>query len=453
MSVVRGIFNNGIANIAQKIVRILDQLLLVPFFLTAWGAEYYGEWLTLSIVPSVLAFSDLGFGSAVSNGFVLAYAAGNKQQAANLYKSGFFIISASVLLGIIITILVVTISDYIGCFSQSAIDAGDAILAVVFMMASKLIGIYTQLAEGFYRGVRRAATGSFFNSSNSLINIVVGLVVLYAGCGVVGFALSHFIIAVIYTVVYWIVGRKMITFDGLKGEIVRSDIKMIIGKGIGYLATPVWQSIYFQGTTFVVRIVLGAEAVAVFNTVRTVCRSVNQLFSIINAAIFPDLQFEYGRGNLPLVQKLFRIAVSLSIVIGFIGALILSVIGLDLYNWWTRNALKVDIMVWNVFMIGVFMNAVWWTSVVTYRMTNKPKHFAVASTVMSFISVFLCFLFSNLWGLLGAAVATTIFELIMAIYILPDSCRNIDISIRTFFSELFSDGILIYKKITNIICR
>lgn len=84
MSVVRGIFNNGIANIAQKIVRILDQLLLVPFFLTAWGAEYYGEWLTLSIVPSVLAFSDLGFGSAVSNGFVLAYAAGNKQQAANL---------------------------------------------------------------------------------------------------------------------------------------------------------------------------------------------------------------------------------------------------------------------------------------------------------------------------------------------------------------------------------
>ena len=89
MSVVRGIFNNGIANIAQKIVRILDQLLLVPFFLTAWGAEYYGEWLTLSIVPSVLAFSDLGFGSAVSNGFVLAYAAGNKQQAANLYKSVF----------------------------------------------------------------------------------------------------------------------------------------------------------------------------------------------------------------------------------------------------------------------------------------------------------------------------------------------------------------------------
>ena len=60
MGITKGIINNGLANITQKIIRILDQLLLVPFFLTTWGVEYYGEWLTLSIVPSILAFSDLG---------------------------------------------------------------------------------------------------------------------------------------------------------------------------------------------------------------------------------------------------------------------------------------------------------------------------------------------------------------------------------------------------------
>ena len=76
-----------------------------------------------------------------------------------------------------------------------------------------------------------------------------------------------------------------------------------------------------------------------FNTVRTVCRSVNQIFSIINAAIFPDLQFEYGRGNLPLVQKLFRIAVDFSIIIGFIGSLHPLCHRFELYNWWTQNAL------------------------------------------------------------------------------------------------------------------
>lgn len=429
MGVVRGIFNNGIANITQKVVRILDQLLLVPFFLTAWGAEYYGEWLTLSIVPSILAFSDLGFGSAACNGFVLAYAAGDKQQAANFYKSGFWIISGSVLLGIVISFSIVIVGNYAGWFAKAAIIASDAIWAVTLMMASKLISFYTQLAEGFFRGAQRAATGSFLSSGNCLLNIIVAFVVLYMGCGVVGFAFSHFVISVFYTIFYWFLGRRMITFDGLKGKFVRKDIHMIMSKGIAYLATPVWQSIYFQGTTLVVRIVLGAEAVAVFNTVRTVCRSVNQMFGIINAAIFPELQFEYGRGNLLLVQRLFRIAVCLSIFIGFIGAIVLCMIGLPLYYWWIQNALMVEPMVWNIFMIGVFMNAVWWTSVVTYRMTNQPKYFAIASTLISCLSVGICYVMSEKLGLAGAALATTIFETVMVVCILPDACRQLGLKV------------------------
>jgi O-antigen/teichoic acid export membrane protein len=171
----------------------------------------------------------------------------------------------------------------------------------------------------------------------------------------------------------------------------------------------------------------------VFNTVRTVCRSVNQIFSIINAAIFPDLQFEYGRGNLPLVQKLFRIAVDFSIIIGFIGSCTLCVIGLNLYNWWTQNALPVDKTVWNIFMIGVFMNAVWWTSVISYRMTNQPKHFAIASTSMACFSVLVCYTTSKVWGFNGAALATTLFETIMAIYILPDSCKLLRMKVTNLF--------------------
>lgn len=449
MGVAKGILNNGLANIAQKIIRILDQLLLVPFFLTAWGASYYGEWLTLSIVPSILAFSDLGFGSAVANGFVLAYASGDKQKAVNLQRSGFWIITASVLLGALLTALVIVIGDYAGWFHKSAIDAQDAILAVTLMMASKLVSFYSQIAEGFYRGARRAATGSFLGSGNSLINIIVGLIVLQAGCRVVGFALANFIIAVLFAFVYWIIGRRMITFDGLKGRIERCDIRMIVTKGLGYLATPVWQSIYFQGTTFAVRIVLGAEAVAIFNTVRTVCRSVNQVFSVINAAIFPDLQFEYGRGNLPLVQKLFRIAVGVSIVIGFIGSLALCLAGMDLYNWWTQNKLSIGLTEWNVFMVGVFMNAVWWTSVVVYRMTNRPKHFAIASTLMSCVSVAICYFMSGVWGLAGAALATTVFETVMALYILPDSCKILGLKVSDLVTHVGDDWQMIKKKFNN----
>lgn len=105
MGVFKRVFATGAASLISKIIRVLDQLLLVPFFLTQWGAEYYGEWLTLTIIPSILAFSDLGIGSAVSNSFVLMYAVGDKQKAADIVKNGFYIILATICLGIIATII------------------------------------------------------------------------------------------------------------------------------------------------------------------------------------------------------------------------------------------------------------------------------------------------------------------------------------------------------------
>lgn len=446
MSIIRGMISNGLANVVQKIVRIADQLLLVPFFLTHWGAAMYGEWLTLTIIPSVLAFSDLGFGSAVSNSFVLAYAAGDKQKAADLRKSGFWIISFSVLLGFLLTAVAMVVCTKMHLFDKSQINAHDAMLAVVFMMVARLLTFYTQLVEGFYRGARKAALGSMLGSGNYLINIVVGLVVLMLGYGVAAFAFSQLVIAIINIICYSIWGCKLIDLKGFQGRILKSDITDITKKGMGYLMTPVWQSVYFQGTTFVVRIALGPEAVAIFNTVRTVCRSVNQLFSIINASIFPDLQYEYGQGHIQTVHKYFRVAVLMSMIIGFFGCIILMIFGLDLYGWWTKSVLTVPHSVWNVFMVGVLLNAVWWTSVVTYRMTNQPYHFAIASTITAFVSVGLTYVLSIPFGLLGAAIGCTLFELVMAVYVLPDSCKLIGMSVMELFSNVLSDGQIVVNK-------
>lgn len=330
-------------------------------------------------------------------------------------------------------------------FDKSHINAHDAMLAVAYMMVARLITFYTQLVEGFYRGARKAALGSLFGSSNYLINIVVGLIVLLLGYGVVAFAFSQLIVAVMYIIAYSIYGCRLIDLQKYRGRILKSDIYDIVRKGMGYLMTPIWQSVYFQGTTFVVRITLGAEAVAIFNTVRTVCRSVNQLFSIINASIFPDLQYEYGQGHIQTVHKYFRVAVVLSMLIGFIGCSVLAIFGLNIYGWWTNSVLTVPHSVWNVFMLGAFFNAVWWTSVVTYRMTNQPYHFAIASTVMSFVSVGLTYVLSFPLGLLGAAIGCALFEFVMALYVLPDSCRMLGMKPNELFSNIIGD----YKSVKN----
>lgn len=316
-------------------------------------------------------------------------------------------------------------------------------LAVTLIMAAKLVSFYTQLIEGYFRSARKAALGSLLGSGHHVVNILVGLVVLLAGYGIVGYAFSQFVVSILFNVVYLYIGKQQIDLNGFRGKICKDDLKLITQKGIGYLMSPVWQSIYFQGGTFVVRATLGAESVAVFNTVRTVCRSVNQMYSIVNSSIFPDLQYEYGRGNLSTVHRLFRIAVWVSLLMGIIGSLFLIFFGMQIYEWWTQNVLSVPSDVWQIFIIGVLFNAVWWTAGVVYRMANKPYHLAVVGVVSACFSILVSYVLSSSFGLTGIVWGAILFDFIMMLYVLPDSCHILQMKLPDLYVHVRSDYLFI----------
>ena len=178
MSLKKRLLSNGIASIFQKVVRVLEQLFLVPFFITAWGAAYYGEWLTLTIIPSVMAFSNLGFGSAAGNSFVLTYTSGDKQKAANINKTGLYIITIMILVGIAISSIVIVVLNYFNVFDKSLIDGKEAIIAVSIMILSQLLMFYLQLFESYYRAAQRAALSINLITTKSAASIILGLLVL-----------------------------------------------------------------------------------------------------------------------------------------------------------------------------------------------------------------------------------------------------------------------------------
>ena len=47
-----------------QLVTLAAQLVLVPFFLHAWGTGRYADWLVLTGIPSMLSLLDLGVAQA-----------------------------------------------------------------------------------------------------------------------------------------------------------------------------------------------------------------------------------------------------------------------------------------------------------------------------------------------------------------------------------------------------
>jgi len=440
MSVKKKLLQNGLASAVQKIIKISEQLLLVPFFITAWGAAYYGEWLTLTIIPTIIGFSDLGFGSAACNSFVLKYASDDKQGASNIAKSGFLSINLIVIISILISIIVMFALNYFNIFDKSLILKQDAILAVSFLMLARLFGFYQPLNEAYFRSARKASLSINLLSIYSGLNVVVGLIVLVFKGGIVLYAFTNFINAIIFNIYYAIIAKKTLNINReFKGQILKSDIKIIFHKGLGFLLSPVWQAVFFQGTTFVVRIVLGPVAVTIFNTVRTLTRAVNQANAMVITSVLPELQFEIGAGNLKQARKIFRFGLSIIVIIALGGMVFLFVAGPWFYELWTRKALNPPAIMWNIFIIGIVFNAIWWMSSDVLIAANKPYDFVIAGVIISIVAVLCSYFLSIYFGLTGAAIGSLILDLALFLYVLPKSCKLIEQPLVSLIGDSITD--------------
>lgn len=432
-SVKKTILLNGFGQISNRAVRALEQLVMVPIFLSMWGSDYYGEWLTISIIPSILAFSDLGFGTAVSNSFALAYSNDEKQKAGNVYVTGLIVISFTVLLGIFLSFLIVFFSWKTGLLEKAVIPIRDIIVSLVFLMGGRLIAFYSQLFEGFFRVKHKAYLDYYLHTLESFLRVGVGIVTILLGYNIIGYSIGQFIIVAVFIVLFAIIARGQVK-DLPRGMFKKDIFKDSLVTGFGFMLTPVWQGILYQGSTFVVRIVLGPVAVAAFNTVRTVCQSISSLFSIVYGAVFPEMQIAYGKKDMTLLKRIYVYSMQVVFVLSIVGLVFLLIWGQAAYSWWTHNSFEVSNFVWWAFMIGIPFNALWNTSSTIFRAVNKPHQFSMYGLITATISTVLSFILAHIVGLPGAAMGFISMDIIMFFLLVPLANKLIEVQ----FTDLFN---------------
>ncbi|MPR32121.1 lipopolysaccharide biosynthesis protein [Salmonirosea aquatica] len=441
-SIRRNLIKNGIANSLKKFVNIGEQLALVPFLISSWGAPFYGEWITLTILPSVLSFTNVGIGSSAANLMVLRFANENVNGARSAAICGIKMITYTIFIALILSVVCIFILDKMHLFEKSLIPREDSILTLAILMSSRYIFFYQPIYDAYFRCSRKASMSINLLSVYSLSNLLTSFIVLYNHGGVVALSITNLCITSIFLISYSIIAENMIQGLFERGSLVetyKSDIKTIITNGLGYLGSPLWQTIYFQGSTLVVRVVLGPTTVALYNTLRAMTRSANQLFGLIHDTVFSELQFEIGAGRLDKARKLFRICLGLTVFISIIGMIILAIFGPQLYNLWTQNLFNPPKTLWIIFIMGIGFNALWYTAGVVFFALNKTVNFAIICVTSSIFSVLFAYLLSVRFGILGAAIGAFSFDVILAVYVIPVCCRYIYQSIYTLPIDIIRD--------------
>lgn len=414
------------ANAAQRAIMLANQLAVIPFFLSAWGTAYFGDWIVLTTVPSMIAFSDIGIGSATSATFVLRYLKQDFAGATRALIAG-MIFTGSVSVIVIAALCVgLAVAVPCGAFASISIPTGEAVFALIVLCCSTLCGLFASLFDGIYRADRRAAFGIYLVNAKLTLRLTFTILVLMLSGRAVQLALAYMVLEVLWLAVIWRqLSKRTPLLPWRNFGDWRVEIREVVQKGIAYALAPARRSIVIQGYVYTVRAMLGAEAVVVFSTLKTVFNSVTQLMAMINQTIYPEMQASMALGEKQNVRKLYQLGISLGLLFGGAAVLLLAMFGADLYSIWTGGKLAPPRGVWLIMLAAGFVNVIWYTSNVVFRAANRPE----VSTVYSIVSSILCLLVAipliQFAGLFGAFVSILVFELSMMVYIVPISAKHV----------------------------
>lgn len=441
MSTRRHLVHNGVATLLQKLVRVAEQLLLVPFFISAWGPTYYGEWLTLTVLPTTLALSDLGFGTAAATEFVLKFAAGNADAAASAIKTGFRVLAFVGMVILVVSGFGVNLLGQLSFAQQSHIPIEQATAALIILMTSRVVGFFLQLFESFYRAARKAALSTHLLNTLLFLKIGITIAVLGLGGHAVAVAIADLCGTLAFSLVYILVAHRLLPevrwwrARALDGRASRQ----LAATGLGHLGYPAWQAIFFQGTTLAVRIALGAHAVAIFNTMRTLSRTVNQVSGMVDAAFFPELQLAIAEARTQTARRLYRVGLGLSVLTAAAGVVVLSLWGNVLYARWTGGELAVTSDIWTPFFAAILVNSLWINPSMVFRAANLPGTFALVGVSSALVAVALCYALAGPFGLAGAVWGTLALEIPLALWSIPSSARIVKQDLRRLPREMLHD--------------
>ncbi len=149
---VRGRLIRGFgATALGPVVTAIIQLGTVPLLLHAWGAAKYGDWLLLSAVPSYLALSDMGFGTASGSDMTMRVAAGDRDGALRTFQSSWALltsVSTAMLLMASATVWWIPWQRWLKLSSVSSLQAATI---MIILGAYVVVGQQNNVAESGYR--------------------------------------------------------------------------------------------------------------------------------------------------------------------------------------------------------------------------------------------------------------------------------------------------------------
>jgi O-antigen/teichoic acid export membrane protein len=180
---LRRILGAAAANGFARIMRIAEQLLLIPLLLAAWGIDRFGEWIALTSIAIFATLANLGVGQAARSDIVIRYEAGDREGASRAHFTSLVLLTLLVAAGFAALVAVTHALDIGRFVSLKAMTADEARFVMAVVGLSALVTFYAEPLSGAINAVAGAATPNFLIGISKACEVVAVAIALYWSAG------------------------------------------------------------------------------------------------------------------------------------------------------------------------------------------------------------------------------------------------------------------------------
>ena len=408
------------AQMASQGLRIVQQILLVPFFLRGWGLDLYSDWLLISAAAGLLAIFDGGMQPYFS-GLLQERMVRNEITA---YQRAVRTANFNYVAVIVAAVLTITVAsfwvEWLPLLGIDHMEAVPAYWTLALLAGNLLIAMPFGVANSIYRAHGEYDRGVVMGTGNLGGQIVIPLILLtlgqsspiVAGGMVVGTLISWNIIAVDQRMRYgplpW--GLAVPTAE---------EQRVTIAKCLYFASQPISTWMTIQGPLLVLgHLSTPAETVA-FNTARTLIGVSRQVTIQMSYPFGFELSVLLIREELAALRRLLTNAVSIVGIVGGLLAGVTIVAAQPVTALWLRGKVEIPQPLILIMALPIAISASSQVYQVLLAFSNRPRLIAHGVGIFAMIGFGSAVALAPSFGAEGVAVGLAIGEIVGMVLYLP----------------------------------
>ena len=426
----------------SQLIGILQTIITVPFFISAWGVDQYGKWIILTSITMYINLLDFGgqnyIGNILTNNFLRKEYDNFRN---NLSKGLSVFIYITIITIVIISILTFLLKKY---FLNHNLNITDLYIFLIVGLAF-LISIPSGILITVYRACGKYTRATMIGNLLKIISLISTMILLILKISMLNYSIFILISGIIGTLIFIIDIRnsfKFITGISINYQNAKKGFEFLRGSASFWIIS-LSNIINIQGVILVLSLYVSPATVVLYTTHKMFGNMIGYIGSVFQAPFWPEITNLWTLDHKTKLRRLLLKSIS---IIMLLSALFIFIIWLFIpyfYTIWSNNKLNINTTILFYIFLQSFLSSGWTTSGWILYATNNTNKIAIFSLLNAMLTILFSFILIPKFQILGLCFATILGDFLFGFIAYPLTVSHI-LKLKTFkIYKIFFDLILI----------